>query len=153
MDALADLNDIVPAESAHWWPLPWGYWLLAFVVVAFVIGVTYLLYQRQQKQRIYLAALKELANKPMTLTELSSLAKRAALQVWPQSEVAHLAGADWHRFLIDSMPSHERNDFAKRIAPFAELIYQPASEAQITEYRALVTLWLRLGLPKRRPHV
>ncbi|RUO38765.1 hypothetical protein CWE13_03780 [Aliidiomarina shirensis] len=157
MNALPELNDIVPAESAHWWPLPWGYWAIAIALLVLIVSVLYARHQHRQRNRISKAALVEISRSHASLSALNSVAKRAALQVWPQEEVAHLQGADWHRFLIKTMPKHKQEAFAASLQPFTARMYQPESSDNVQAYRALIHQWLQFGLPKvapkRRPHV
>lgn len=156
MNPLAELHDIVPADSAHWWPLPWGYWVITLALLLIVIGSVYWRRQYVKRHRISKAALAEIAAHQSSLSSLNTLAKRAALQVWPAQQVAHLQGSDWHRFLIETMPTSKQAAFATEIQSFSARLYQPGTPESIDQYAALIRQWLLFGLPKtvsRRPNV
>ena len=157
MSPLSELHDIVPAESAHWWPIPWGYWVITVAVLIAIVSVFYWRYQNRQCHRVTRAALAEIPKHQASLSALNSVAKRAALQIWSNEEVSTLQGSDWHRFLIDTMPDEKQEAFATRIQPFGQLMYKPASTEVLAEYADLMQEWLLHGLPKRnprrRPHV
>ncbi|EGN76341.1 hypothetical protein A28LD_0077 [Idiomarina sp. A28L] len=156
MNPLAELHDIVPAESAHWWPLPWGYWVIAIALLLVFISLVYVRRQYIKRHRVSKAALSQIPAHQTSLSALNTLAKRAALQVWPADQVAHLQGSDWHRFLIQTMPKHKQAAFAAEIQPFSARMYQPGTPENIEQYATCIRQWLLFGLPKtakRRPNV
>lgn len=151
MNPLNDLNDIVLAEQAAWWPLAWGWWLALLVLLSFVAAVAVWRWRHVQSRKVYRAAIAELANQNHSLSALNQVVKRAALQVWPTKDVAALQGRDWHQFLISNMPPAEQAQFAAELQEFSQALYQPNSTEQQQKYARLLQRWLLLGLPKVAP--
>lgn len=151
MNPLSELHDIVPAESAHWWPIPWGYWVITVAVLVAIVSAFYWRYQYQSRHRVTRAALVEIPKNQTSLSALNSVAKRAALQIWSNEKISSLQGSDWHRFLIQTMPHEKREVFAARIQSFGQLMYKPARTEDLQEYADLMQEWLLHGLPKRSP--
>lgn len=96
--SLDQLHDIVPAEPVPLWPLANAFWLL--LALASLAALTFalrrwLIWRQTAYQRAALAEL-ETAHKA---TEVSSILKRAAMQVFPRTEVASLTGKVWYDWL------------------------------------------------------
>ena len=102
--SLQNLNDIVLPPAVAWWPpAPGWYVLFALVLVALLVA-GFLQWRRWRDNRYRREALLELSAirtnaSAEQLHAVPELLKRAALSVWPRTEVAALTGADWHRFL------------------------------------------------------
>ena len=43
MDPLAQLKDIHTPQGVDWWPLAWGWWVAALLVVALLCGLIYII--------------------------------------------------------------------------------------------------------------
>lgn len=107
-DPLANLADIqLPDPVASWPPAP-GWWLLAVLVIALLVGLIYWLarrYRRQAWRREAQAKLAHLEAKktdlnPISLTsELSGLLKQVAITRFGRHHTASLNGEAWLRFL------------------------------------------------------
>ena len=91
------LHDLVPAPPVPWWPPALGWSIVLAAAVLVVIALLLELFMRWQADRYRREALAELQGTPPQ--ELSALAKRVALTVWPREEVARLSGAAWLEFL------------------------------------------------------
>ncbi len=106
---LSQLRDIHLPAPISWWPPAPGWWLLAGLIVAILIGL-FVWYRRRQRdiwRRIALAELAHLrqqyAAHPTAahniIAELSVLLRRVAISCFSRAEVAMLSGEKWLAFL------------------------------------------------------
>lgn len=103
---LSQLNDIESLQQVTWWPLAPGWWILGAVILAAVVGLSYLLVSRHKQKRYRKKALTELAAMQKQegqafLNSLSALLKRTAIKAYPHKKslfiVAH--GEEWPHIL------------------------------------------------------
>ena len=107
--SLQNLNDIVLPATIGWWPLATGWYVLIGFVLIVIAWFSYRSLKLWIKNRYRRAALRELqlledrVRKPgqrdASLRQIPVLLKRAALSVYPRSQVASLTGKDWFHFL------------------------------------------------------
>ena len=106
---LSQLRDIHLPAPISWWPPAPGWWLLAMLIVAILIGL-FVWVRRRQRDGWRRSALDELARlrqqyaaQPTTahniVSELSVLLRRVAISCFPRAEVAMLSGDKWLAFL------------------------------------------------------
>ena len=106
---LSQLRDIHLPEPISWWPPAPGWWLLAALIVAIVLGL-YVMYRRHRRNGWRRSALAELASLRQQLLShhatphiivsgLSVLLRRVAISCFPREEVAVLSGDKWLAFL------------------------------------------------------
>lgn len=110
---LSQLRDIHLPAPISWWPPAPGWWLLAVLVVAIVIGLMIMAHRRQRDnwRRSALLELTQLRQQydsqpsaPQTIVSgLSVLLRRVAISCFPRGEVAMLSGDKWLAFLDRSM--------------------------------------------------
>ena len=108
-DALAQLKDIHLPEPITWWPLAPGWYVVAFLFLLTVLGLTYLANKRHQnalaknQALILLNTYKEQyekeRNAQRTSALISELLRRVALVYYPRAQVASLHGDAWVDFL------------------------------------------------------
>ena len=99
---LAQLNDIIAPNTVSFWPLAPIYWALLFIIVAGLIGLTYLIKrikQQRKKQQAVLIKLQELKTNKANFIMLNQLLKGVALQYFPRQQVASLHSEAWFDFL------------------------------------------------------
>jgi len=103
------LRDIHLPALISWWPPAPGWWLLAVLLLAVLLGL-YFWYRRYQRNSWRRSALAELAalrqqhqtqfsSSQTVVIELSVLLRRVAINCFPQDEVAMLNGDKWLQFL------------------------------------------------------
>lgn len=103
------LRDIHIPGAISWWPPAIGWWVLA-VLVPLILYLSYKLYRHLTRKtalksaKKYLLALKqnEQLSKHEKLVALSSLMRRAAVSLYPRTDVASLTGENWLDFLDNS---------------------------------------------------
>jgi len=110
--SLAELRDIHLPQSVAWWPLAPGWWFLLGMVLL-LIGTVWWWFRRYKKQRWQRDALVQLHKEleqlrlhyqethhgPTACATLSSLMRRVALQVFPDSSIAGIHGDQWLKFM------------------------------------------------------
>ena len=145
---MEQLRDIHLPEPIGWWPLAFGWYLLAFVVLVLVIIAIGYAYQLQRRGRAKREALRHLAdyerqylqNKDARLVsaQISELLKRVALVYFPRSRVAGLTGTAW----IDFLNSTAKNsDFGVYLV---ELPYQSdAPQVDISPLFLNAKAWIK----------
>ena len=159
MNPMAQLKDIHLPEEVGVWPLAYGWWLLAAIVIGVVILsiVLYKRYQlRQRAKKQALSALKQLAPMdPNTPAECNSILKRAVLSYFPADEVANLHGDKWLEYLSMQLPEKTRNSFAEPFTQLCDTLYRPASATDASAGIAAAQLWVSQALPppnRKRGH-
>ncbi len=107
-DPLAQLRDIhLPNAISAWPPAP-GWWILALLSIATLVGISLWLWRwinANRYRKLALKALNSLDQQQPThyLQQLNSLLKQTALAASPHSEdIAKLSGQQWLQFLDHS---------------------------------------------------
>jgi len=124
------LKDIHLPDAVGWWPPAPGWWLSA-VFLILLLGLCAYLYKRLTRKTALKSAqklLQQLRQQPVdkrqTLTELSSLLRRAAISTGNRNEVAALNGEQWLAYLDRNMPDAPFSQGVGRC--LADVHYRPA---------------------------
>lgn len=147
------LQDIHLPESASFWPLALGWWLLLALLVV-VIAWLIVKVLKRAKQRKYRAKIfakfdvleKKLEAKPsnMVIAEINTLLRQVAVTYYPRSKTASLTGGDWLQFLDKSGGTHGFSRGAGRIlieAPYR--LEKQVENLNIKELIPLIRSWTR----------
>ena len=150
MDPLAQLSDIHLPNNVHNYPIAPGWWLIAVLVLAFIIyGITKIR-QYYSKRKVQKLALKQLA----ATTEISTMVtilKWAALQYFPREQVAHLTGEAFKVFLKSTLPVKHQSNFFELSGEHFTSVYQNDSASQISsDFSSAAKLWLKHALPPKQ---
>lgn len=143
------LHDIVDNPITSIWPLAWGWWVLALLIIIAVAVLIHALVKYQRRQTPKRLALRYLHAPQPTFSAVNQVAKRVALSYFPADQVASLQGERWHQFLITTYPKRGRDNFSQHLIPFTDQQYQSAHDDQVAKYQALITDWVRHALPPR----
>lgn len=118
------LQDIHLPESAGFWPLALGWWILLALTV---LIATWLILKtiKRAKQRKYRQMIlskfdtleKKLKANPSnaTVAEVNTLLRQLAITYYPRTEIASLTGGDWLHFLDESGDTQDFSRGAGRI--------------------------------------
>ena len=147
------LQDIHLPESASFWPLALGWWLLIAVVVVLIAWLIVKVLKRI-KQRKYRAKIfskfdvleKKLKTKPSNavIAEINTLLRQLAVTYYPRNKIASLTGGDWLHFLDQSGGTQGFSRGAGRIlieAPYR--LEKEVENLNIKELIPLIRSWAR----------
>lgn len=118
------LQDIHLPESASFWPLALGWWILLVMIILVTTLLVIKAIKRARQKRYQRKILdkfssleKKLKAKPSnaTIAEINTLLRQLAITYYPRTEVASLTGSDWLCFLDESGSTHEFSRGAGRI--------------------------------------
>ncbi|MFS1523456.1 DUF4381 domain-containing protein [Microbulbifer sp. 2304DJ12-6] len=110
-ELLAQLHDIQEPTSVGWWPPAPGWWLLATLIFACLLGIAVGV-GRQRKQarrnryRVQAVALLKAvdASQPTASAEMNEILKRVAVTSFGRPQCANLTGLQWLAFLENTAP-------------------------------------------------
>lgn len=148
--SLDDLNDIIAAPAASWWPLAPGWYVLALVSITLAIVLSLAARRYLQRRRARRAAINALHG-AMTLSDINLLLKRACYAYYPEAMVARLSGKAWHDFLLAELRSAKAEDYAPLLAEVERYHFAPTpAPAELSaDYLAFAHYWLRHALPPK----
>ncbi|WP_411358809.1 DUF4381 domain-containing protein [Pseudidiomarina salilacus] len=153
---LQDMQDIIAAPAASWWPLAPGWYVLAVSILTLVLVTSWMLYRRHQQRRMQRAALQQLKQLTATasIAELTHLLKQTTQGYFPNYALVSLPTAQWHQFLLQQLSNSAQARYAELLDEIAAQAYQdparqdaqPLSELQ-QRYYQFVKHWLKHALP------
>lgn len=146
--ALSDLNPIIAAPAASWWPLAPGWYVVALTVLLLVIWLTTSLVRAIRRRRVRRAALCAL-HSDLALNEINLLIKQACMGYYPRNQVAQLSGAAWRDFLLQHLSERRAASYYDLLIDVEQSAYRPATEQQHLQqrYHDFAKLWLHQALP------
>lgn len=156
LDNQVQLQDIVAAPAAQWWPLAPGWYALisaALTLVALSLWFSIRAFQRRRARRQALHQLAQLQQQPnLALHDISLLLKQAALAYFPRARISNTDNAAWWQFLRSQLSARQQQRYQPLIDALQQAAYQPITVQQqwLTEYRNFAELWLRQALPPSR---
>jgi len=118
------LQDIHLPESASFWPLAFGWWILFAIIILIATWVIIKALKRAKQkrhQRKILAKFKALEKKlkanpnNATIAKINTLLRQLAITYYPRTKIASLTGADWLHFLDESGGTKDFSRGAGRI--------------------------------------
>ena len=148
-DPLAQLKDIHLPDPVGVWPLAIGWWLLAIVIVAIIVGGILWLRRRYKKNAYrrealaYLEALQARAqdHDPIAVaTQLSSLLKRVAITLFGRHDTAGLNGSAWLRFLDEKGSTDAFSQGPGKV--LGDDLYKPNPQVDLTALFQLSKQWI-----------
>ena len=149
-DALAQLKDIHMPDPIGWWPLAPGWYVLAIVLLAMLLGFLYLVgyfYHHTRAKRQALRVLERYEkehlrqdNSQLTAARLSELLKRVALVYYPRTRVASLQGQAWIEFLNETSRDCDFNSVRELLI---DAPYQPTKSCDLVPLFNIVKVWIK----------
>ena len=151
------LQDIHLPESAGFWPLALGWWILIAIAILVATWVVIKVIKRAKKkryQRIILGKFKILERKlkanpdNATVGEINTLLRQLAISYYPRREIASLTGGDWLHFLDESGDTRGFSRGAGRIlieAPYQldEKTNHHIENLNLNEFIPLIQNWAK----------
>ncbi|MGY5449709.1 DUF4381 domain-containing protein [Agarivorans sp. MS3-6] len=141
-DLLANLEDIIlPTHYETALPAV-GWWLLAMVIIAALVGLLFSSWRYWQLCKPRREALQLLNQAELTLSETNQLMKRLALSYYPRQQVASLSGEAWLSFL-DSTLKGNSSAFISIKQQWQQQLYAPSPSTLDADTAALCKRWVR----------
>lgn len=136
---LQQLKDIQQPLPISWWPLMWGWYVVAgvcLIALSFLVFYLVRLGIRQQRKRQILKEISVLRfsegmNKQSITAQLSILLKQILFMVYPRQDIAGLQGEDWLLFLDKVSNSSSYTQGCGRLlitAPYQPVIDDKSNE-------------------------
>ncbi len=149
-DLLSQLRDIHAAPAVPWWPPAPGWWVLALLMLVFLVLVGRRIlarYRAHQRRKQMLAWIDHLnvsvdpqRDPQAYLSTLNRIFKLVALRAFPDQRCAALAGQDWADFLTGKMKTSKTSDSIKVLASGP---YDPAPQFDPRLMSELTRNWIR----------
>ncbi|GAC15251.1 DUF4381 domain-containing protein [Aliiglaciecola lipolytica] len=153
MNPLDQLADIQLPQEVSMWPLAWGWWVSALMVVIAIASIIYFvrsyILKRKAKKAALLALSKLDLNHPKAASQINIVLKRAALSYFEQEHVAALHGSQWCDFLTSQLPKKQQQSYQQKIRQFTESLYQENQTNNAEANMQLAKLWIKSALPPR----
>lgn len=150
-----ELNDIHVPEQISSFPIAYGWWLLATLIII-IIAITLLkIVKRSKINAIKKQALKQLANSTSLSTDQTiAIIKWAAMHYFSREELAKLFGNSLQQFLVSTLPIKHQKHFSELSNEAFLNQYQTPSddvhEASTNEnFIQAANLWLTHALPPK----
>ncbi|WP_258240106.1 DUF4381 domain-containing protein [Pseudidiomarina homiensis] len=156
--ALSELNPIIAAPAASWWPLAPGWYVVAITAVSLTLLLTLTIVRAVRRRRIRRAALRQL-QPGLALNELNLRIKQACMGYYPRKHIAQLSGRQWRDFLLQQLSERNAARYYDLLVEVEQASYRPfAEQAELQQrYYEFTKAWLKLALPpskaqRRRIH-
>lgn len=147
---LADLH--LPAIPDPW-PLAWGWWASALLIIA-LFTLLYIVLNHIKTQRGLKKGKKQALNQlkhTQSVSEINTLLRQAALTYFPRDQVAGLSGYQWMAFL-DHQLAEQHQGFVSLNDAWTQALYASETEEDIRDAcRHQAEIWLKHALPPRFP--
>lgn len=155
MDPLAQLQDIQLPDKIHNYPIAIGWWLLAAICIIILLVVTFKILQYKKLRRAQKQALTTLNSieknaEPTEISEYVTILKWAASSYFPRENIAHLYGAGFNTFLLNTLPIKHKNHFQTLAGDSMQNMYQKKSAVtEKTQFHQACVYWLKHALPPK----
>lgn|GEM_PF-374264 len=155
MDPLAQLQDIQLPDKIHNYPIAIGWWLLAAICIIILLVITFKILQYKKSRRAQQQALTTLNTieknaEPAEITGYVTVLKWAASSYFPRENIAHLYGAGFNMFLLDTLPIKHKNHFQTLAGDSLQNMYQKNStDTEKNQFHQACVYWLKNALPPK----
>jgi len=144
------LKDIQVPEQISNYPIAYGWWLLATLIILTLVFIGFKLYKRAQLKQVQQQALKHLKNNPnMDNTQVITLLKWAAMQYFPRAEIAKLYSAQFQQFLLEKLENKYQQKFSSFTSQGFENQYKKHDKEVDEDFHQGALLWLNQALPPK----
>lgn len=154
-----ELNDIHLPEQISGYPVAYGWWILALLIIAITAFSIKKIKAIAKQNQIKKQALLQLKNNPnMTIPDTISLLKWTAFHYFSREEFAKLFGESLQTFLSLKLPVNYRQKFNDLSKQAFLNQYQGPKECEennqsITDLTKAAKLWLTYALPPKKQKI
>jgi len=156
VDPLAQLKDIHTPQGVDWWPLAWGWWAAALLVVVLLCGLIYMIIRHirfNRARREAIALHKDLSVDAHYPAKANQLLKRVTLHYFDAGYSAAAYGSAWQHLLLNCLADKHQVRAKSGLEALCQSPYQPATpdSEQLTDMHEAVSLWLQKARLKQAP--
>jgi hypothetical protein len=145
-----ELNDIHVPEQISNYPIAYGWWLLAALLILLVIFTIIKIRKKAKRNRIKKQALAQLKGNPeISISDTISLLKWAAMHYFSRKELAKLFGNSLQLFLVSKLPLKHQVNFTHLSEHAFQNQYKSNTNKDEDFYKAAL-LWLTHALPPKQ---
>ncbi len=146
--ALNDLNPIIAAPAASWWPLAPGWYIAAVIALTLVVLLGVITVRSIRRRRVRKAALRKLQPQ-LALNELNLLLKQACMGYYPRHRLAQLSGQQWRDFLLQHLSERKAAQYYDLLIDVEQAAYAPKTATTDLQQRYFnfSKMWLKHALP------
>ena len=150
-----DLKDIHIPEQVSNYPIAYGWWLLAALVIVITIYIIIKNRKATKRNLVKKQALLQLKNTTdMSVSETVAILKWAAMHYFSRADLAKLFGQPLQRFLTSKLPNSHQSNFnsLSEQAFLNQYIDKNDSidyEQQNTNFNKAAILWLTHAVPPK----
>lgn len=150
-NALA-LKDIHLPEQISNFPVAYGWWILAALVLLAIVLLVIKIKKAKQRNQVKKQALLQLNNSSeLNHSELISIMKWAAMHYFSRVEVAQLYGDSLKQFFVQQLPEKYQAKFTELSVQAFKDQYQPNFHNEVdNNFQQAVQLWLTQALPPKQ---
>ncbi|MFA3790574.1 DUF4381 domain-containing protein [Aliiglaciecola sp. SL4] len=154
MNPLDQLADIQLPQDVSIWPLAWGWWVSAILVLLILVSIIYgtrlyLLNRKAKKAAIAALSAIDLSQKN-AISQINIVLKRAVLSYFPEEQVASLHGPQWSAFLTSHLSQKQQQYMQQKIEELVDSLYQQKAEKDPQQAALTAKTWLTSALPPKR---
>ncbi len=150
MDPLAQLKDIHLPDQINNYPIAYGWWLLAALIIVICIWVIRTLIKKRQLEKTKKLAIKQISNNELQSSEILSVMKWAALRYFHRQKVANLFGEKLFAFYLERLPKKHHSVFSRVIERALVDQYKASHNSSTNEIKEATLLWLTHALPPNK---
>ena len=156
MDPLAQLKDIHIPQGVDWWPLAWGWWILALLTVALLCYAVYALVRHirfNRARREAIALHKTLEANEQYPAKANQLLKRVTLHYFDATHSAAAFGTAWQSLLLNCLADKHQQKAKPGLELLCNSTYQPTplKDEQLNDIHQAVSTWLQHARLKQPP--
>ncbi len=156
MTSAIELKDIHIPDPITSYPIAYGWWLLAIIVLLVIVFLVIKVRQKAKLKRHQQQAIKQLKNSAdMSSSDVIALLKWAAMHYFSRVQLAKLFGEQFQQFLIAKLTEKHQKSFKQLSTQgFAEQYQAPKDQADASiktnqELHQAAILWLSHALPPK----
>ena len=145
MSNMVEIRDIYIPQDVSVFPLAYGWWVILFAIVLFVVSLKFILWGIKTSKKLY--ALKKLKqinqeNPIIFAIEVSELLKRICNVKYKKASVLH--GSEWVNFLNEHTKSKlsQKTSELLMYAPFINKNEKKYTEKEVSELNVFCKQWI-----------
>ena len=157
MDPLAQLKDIHPPEQISNFPIAYGWWVVALLLIFIIVLSTYQYLKHRRLTQAKRKGLSFIESQATSSEQLVASVKWLCMQYFPRQDVASLHGEQLHQFLLSKLPENKQQHFDSKLAEQLSLHYKVNNHSshqqdnqEVSQIKTAVKFWVNNALPPKK---